>query len=267
MTALDSDAVVLRHDRDGYAVLTLNRPQRLNALTAPMLQTLRGTLAAVADDPAVRAVVVTGAGRGFCAGQDLTERDPRGWTGPPDLAAIQRDLYHPVLRLMAEMAKPVICAVNGIAAGAGASLALAGDIVFAARSATLSFSFARVGLSADAGAGWRLVQAVGAARARGLLMTAEPVEAARAAEWGLVWQVVSDGELAAEAAALAQRLAAGPTIAFGQIKRAVMAAEGLDFAAYLEAEAALQGIAGRSADYREGVLAFLEKRPPGFAGR
>ena len=258
---------VTRTDRNGYAVLTLNRPDKLNAITADMLSVLRGQLEAVAADDAVRAVVLTGAGRGFCAGQDLADRDPRKWTQPPNLAAVQRELYHPVVRLMAEIPKPVIAAVNGVAAGAGASLALAADIVLAARSARFVLSFAKVGLSADAGVGRRLVQAVGAARARAFLLTAEPVDAERAAEWGLIWRAVDDDALAAEADSLAARLAEGPTAGFALIKQAVLAAETLDFAAYLEMEADLQGKAGRSADYREGVLAFLEKRPPRFEGR
>jgi 2-(1,2-epoxy-1,2-dihydrophenyl)acetyl-CoA isomerase len=267
MMTAESESAVLRSDRPGYAVLTLNRPQKLNAVNEPMLRALRRELESIAADARVRAVVLTGAGRGFCAGQDLADRDPRGSLAPPDLAAVQRELYLPVLRLMAEMEKPVVAAVNGVAAGAGASLALAADIVLAARSARFVLSFAKVGLSADAGVGRRLVRAVGAARARALLLTAEPLDAGRAADWGLIWRAVDDDALDSEAEALAAHLAAGPTAAYGLIKRAVQAAESLDFAAYLEAEAELQGKAGRTADYREGVLAFLEKRLPKFEGR
>lgn len=267
MPADDTARPVLRHDRDGIAFLTLNRAERLNAITTPLLHRLREELERLAGDDAVRAVVLTGAGRGFCAGQDLADRDPRNWTAPPDLAEHQRSNYHPVIRAIAQMEKPVIAAVNGVAAGAGASLALACDIVLAARSAKFVLSFSKVGLSADAGVGQRLVRTIGATRARALLMTAEPLEAERAARWGLIWRTAEDEALMAEAEALARRLAAGPTVAYGLIKQAVQAAEALDFEAYLQAEADIQGRAGRTEDYREGVLSFLEKRPAVFGGR
>jgi len=250
---------------DGIATLVLNRPDRLNALTRNMLVRLRAALEECAARDDVRTVLFTGAGRGFCAGQDLSERDPRKLDGPLDLEAIQKELYHPVVALMAEMDKPVIVAVNGIAAGAGSGLALAGDIVIAARSARFIQSFVKVGLSVDAGGGLRLVQALGPARARALLMTGGAIGAEDAAAAGLIWQCIDDDALEATARDIALSLAQSPRTALAAIKKAVAAAACADsLEGYLKTEAALQREAGFSADYREGVLAFLEKRKPRF---
>lgn len=247
--------------------LTLNRPERLNAFNEEMHLALRAGLERARDEGAVRAVLLTGAGRGFCAGQDLGDRDPRKGGGTPDLGETLETFYNPTLRLIRMLEKPVVCAVNGVAAGAGANLALACDIVLAARSARFIQSFAKVGLVPDAGGSWALPRLVGEARAKALTMTAEPLMAETAASWGLIWRSVDDDALMAEAAALAERLAVGPTLGLGLTKRLIHAAadQGLD--AQLDMERDLQRRAGASADYAEGVVAFLEKRSARFTGR
>jgi 2-(1,2-epoxy-1,2-dihydrophenyl)acetyl-CoA isomerase len=259
--------VLLQRNSDGYCVLTLNRPERLNALTPELLRALHAALARCADDAAIRAVLITGAGRAFCVGQDLSERDPRKTPWPLKLGEIQEELFHPVVLAMKALAKPVVIAVNGAAAGAGFSLALAGDIAIAARGARFIPSFAKVGLSVDAGGGWHLVRALGAARAKALLMTGQALSAAEAESAGLIWKCADDAALMAEAEALTAQLAQGPTRAFAAMKKAVAAAgAAASFEEYLREEARLQGETGLTADYREGVLAFLEKRTPGFTG-
>jgi 2-(1,2-epoxy-1,2-dihydrophenyl)acetyl-CoA isomerase len=256
------------HMREGaLSVISLNRPGRLNALTAPMLASLRRHLDEAEVDPAIRAILLTGQGKAFCAGQDLNDRDPRRVAWPLDLEAIQKEHFHPVVRSMASASKPIVVAVNGVASGAGASLALAGDIVIAADAARFIFSFAQVGLSVDAGGGWHLVKALGAARARALLMTGAALSGSEAAEIGLVWRCVPEAQLQATAMSIARSLAEGPGIALGLIKQAISSATDLSFEAYLAEEARLQGITGASEDYREGVLSFLEKRPAQFTGR
>lgn len=259
------DRPILTSRAGAVATLQLNRPQRLNALTAELLAGLRAALEDCAADDAVRAVLLTGSGKGFCAGQDLGERDPRTLDGPLDLEAIQKAQFHPIVTLMAEMPKPVVVAVNGIAAGAGASLALAGDIVLAGPVARFILSFVKVGLSVDAGGGWQLVQALGPARARALLMTGGQLTAEEAAAAGLIWRCVPDETLGLEAAGLAEDLAGAPRHAIAGIKRSVAAAQSLPFQDYLAVEAACQGRAGAAPDYAEGVLSFLEKRPARFS--
>jgi 2-(1,2-epoxy-1,2-dihydrophenyl)acetyl-CoA isomerase len=252
---------------DGLATITLNRPERRNALTRDMLIRLRDVVLQSAGDDAVRAVLLTGNGKGFCAGQDLGERDPRKLDGPLDLEAIQHEFYHPLVIALASMEKPVVVAVNGIAAGAGSSIALAGDIVLAARSARFIQSFVKVGLSVDAGGAWHLVRALGPARARALLMTGGEMTAEEAERAGLIWQCVDDETLQDAAHDLARKLAEGPRTAIASIKKAVAAASAAGgFADYLKTEAALQGRTGRDPDYREGVLAFIEKRTPRYGG-
>jgi 2-(1,2-epoxy-1,2-dihydrophenyl)acetyl-CoA isomerase len=252
---------------DGYCVLTLNRPARLNALTAELLRALHAGLTRCGDDGTIRAVLLTGAGRAFCAGQDLSGRDPRKIEWPPKLDELQKELFHPVILAMKALPKPVVIAVNGAAAGAGLSLALAGDIVIAARTAQFIPSFAKVGLSVDAGGGWHLTRALGPARAKALLMTGQPLSAAAAESAGLIWKCVDDAALMPEAEALVSQLAKGPTRAYAAMKKAVAAAESATcLEDYLCEEARLQGEAGQTGDYREGVLAFLEKRPPRFNG-
>lgn len=249
----------------GLATIILNRPERLNALNQDLIVSLRQTLEAVASDNNVRVVCLTGSGRAFCAGQDLTERDPRIHKHPFDLEAIQKSMYHPVIRLLTEMPKPVVAKVNGLAAGAGASLVMATDIVIAASSAKFSFSFVKVGLSVDAGGGWTLSQALGPARARAILMLGEEISAKTAEELGLVYRCVEDEDMDDTVNSVLDELLNSPRTALASIKHTIRAAQTQqNFEDYLQQEAKLQGEAGRSSDYAEGVLAFLEKRKANF---
>lgn len=250
---------ILVEKRAGYRQLTLNRPDRLNALTAEMGGALLAALDEAETDPDCRALLVTGAGRGFCAGQDLSAL-------PVDLKPLL-DRYHAVIRKLRALPIPVVAAVNGVAAGAGANLALACDIVLAAKSATFTQAFARIGLIPDCGGTWFLPRLVGAARARALAVLAEPLSAERAAEWGLIWQAVDDALLMAEAQTLAARLAQQATIGIALAKQAFDVAETNTLDAQLDLERDLQDEAGRTPDYAEGVRAFLEKRAPHFTGR
>ncbi|ETX30125.1 2-(1,2-epoxy-1,2-dihydrophenyl)acetyl-CoA isomerase PaaG [Roseivivax isoporae] len=252
---------------DGVLTLTLNRPEKLNAFDEDMHVALRAGFDRAATDDGVRAVLVTGAGRGFCAGQDLGNRDPRKWTEPPNLGRTLDTYYNPLLKRIRGLAKPVICAVNGVAAGAGANVAIACDLVLAARSARFIEAFAKIGLVPDAGGTWTLPHLVGEARAKALALTGEPISAEDAARWGLIWKVVDDDALMDEARALAARLAAGPTLGLGLTKKLIQEAPGRSLEAQLDAERDAQARAGRSADYAEGVTAFLEKRPARFVGR
>lgn len=259
-----SDAPLLVTEHPGWMELTLHRPDRLNAFNADMGRALATALDRAVDD-ACRAVLLTGAGRGFCAGQDLSER--AGATGPLDLGASIEALYNPLVRRLRALRKPVVCAVNGVAAGAGANLALACDIVLAARSATFIQSFARIGLVPDSGGTFFLPRLIGDARARALALLAEPLDAGTAAQWGLIWKAVDDAELMDEARALTARLAHRPTQGLARIKAALNASPGNSLDAQLDLERDLQREAGRTPDYREGVRAFMEKRPPNFTGR
>lgn len=249
----------------GIGTISLNRPAQLNALTRDMMSDLRRALARYAEDPEIRVIRLTGAGRGFCAGQDLSERDPRGRTDPFDLEALQIELFHPVIRLMTTMEKPIVAQVNGLAAGAGVSLALAADIVVATQSARFILSFSKVGLSVDAGGGWALVRALGPARARAALMLGATIPADEAAATGLIHESAPDDTAEARVDAILDRLRATPRTALASIKRAVAAVgEAPDLDSYLGMEARFQGEAGRDPDYAEGVLSFLEKRAPRF---
>jgi 2-(1,2-epoxy-1,2-dihydrophenyl)acetyl-CoA isomerase len=251
---------------DGVATITLNRPDVLNSFTRPMAAQLRDALQRIAADDSLRAVVLTGAGRGFCAGQDLAEALPRDGE-IPDLGDIVRDSYNPVLRAIRKLEKPVICAVNGVAAGAGANLAFACDIVFAARGATFVQSFAKIGVIPDSGGTFILPRIVGLHRAAVLTMLAEKISADQARDWGLVYMVTEPEALLDTAIGTARQLATQPTRALGLIKRAFNRSLGVDLDAQLDYEEELQREAGATADYREGVNAFLEKRKPVFQGR
>jgi 2-(1,2-epoxy-1,2-dihydrophenyl)acetyl-CoA isomerase len=249
------------HDQ-GVVRLTLNRPDKLNAFIAELNTALHAALESAAGDPACRVVVITGAGRAFSAGQDLAELRAL----EIDVGDLLRRRYDPLLNLIRAMPKPVVAAVNGIAAGAGANLALACDIVVAAKSARFIQAFARIGLIPDAGGTWLLPRLVGEARARALAMLGEPLSAEQAASWGLIWKAVDDASFVAEIDALAAQLASAATHALGLQKRAFAAACGNDFATQLALEAELQREAASSADHAEGVSAFLEKRAPRFPG-
>jgi 2-(1,2-epoxy-1,2-dihydrophenyl)acetyl-CoA isomerase len=252
---------------DGLLKLTLNRPDKLNSFNEEMHLALRAAMQRAHDEKGIRAVLLTGAGRGFCAGQDLGDRDPRKDAAPPDLGYTIETFYNPLIRQMRSLDKPILCAVNGVAAGAGANIALACDIVLAARSAKFIQAFSKIGLIPDSGGTWSLAQLLGEARAKALAFTAEPLAAETAAAWGLIWKVVDDAELASEAEALGRKLAAGPTFGLGLIKRAIQASAGNTLDQQLDLERDLQRQAGRSADFAEGVVAFLDKRPAEFIGR
>ncbi len=250
----------------GVLEITLNRPDRLNSFNDEMHAVMAECMATARDDARCRAVLLTGAGRGFCAGQDLSARNPDAMDGPPDLGDTISRFYNPLIRSIRNLEKPIVCAVNGVAAGAGANLALACDIVLAARSAKFIQSFARVGLIPDAGGSWMLPRLIGEARAKAIAMTAEPVSAERAEHWGMIWKSYDDAELMNEARALASRLALGPTFGLGKMKSLIQAAAGHELDVHLDLEAKTQREAGFSTDYAEGVRAFLEKREPKFGG-
>lgn len=251
-------------DNGNWVEITLNRPDRLNSFNEEMHLALRGFLA---DARSKRAVLLTGAGRGFCAGQDLADRDPSKMSGPPDLGATVRNFWAPLVRQIRALEMPVICAVNGVAAGAGSSLALNCDIVLAAEDAKFIQSFGKVGLIPDTGGSWQLTRLLGPARARGLALTAEPISGAQAADWGLVWKAFPHDQLMSEARTLTGKLADGPTFGYASTKRAIDAASTNSLDQQLDLEAELMKVCGESADYAEGVAAFLGKRQPKFAGR
>ena len=257
---------VLAERRTGYHVLTLNRPERLNAFNEAMHHALAAAISAAEADDACRALLLTGAGRAFCSGQDLNDRLAKPGEQVVLGGTLERH-YNPLVRKLRSLRFPVVAAVNGIAAGAGCNMALACDIVLAARSASFVQSFARIGLVPDSGGTWLLPRLVGQARARGLALLAEPLSAEKAETWGLIWRAVDDGVLTMEAEKLCTHFAAAPTFGLGLIKRALDASEDNSLSAQLDLERDLQREAGNSPDYQEGIRAFLEKRKPVFTGK
>jgi 2-(1,2-epoxy-1,2-dihydrophenyl)acetyl-CoA isomerase len=248
---------------DSVARLTLNRPDRLNSFTVRMHEEVADALGKLGD---ARCLVLTGAGRGFCAGQDLGDRAVAPGAAV-DLGESVELRYNPLIRRLVGLPMPVIARVNGVAAGAGANIALACDIVIAAKSAKFIQSFAAIGLIPDSGGTWVLPRLAGQARALGLALTGEPLEAERAAEWGLIWKAVDDDALDAEVDALAQRFAAGPPLGLARTKKMIRESWGQSLDAALDAQRDAMRELGFSDDYREGVAAFMEKRRPNFTGK
>ncbi|MEO3988814.1 2-(1,2-epoxy-1,2-dihydrophenyl)acetyl-CoA isomerase PaaG [Pseudocitrobacter cyperus] len=261
------DAFILSHVEQGVMTITLNRPERLNSFNDVMHQQLAECLKQAERDETIRCLLITGAGRGFCAGQDLNDRnvDPNG--PAPDLGMSVERFYNPLVRRLAKLPKPVIAAVNGVAAGAGATLALGCDMVIAARSANFVMAFSKLGLVPDCGGTWLLPRIAGRARAMGLALLGDKLSAEQAQQWGMIWQVVDDAELADTSLTLARHLATQPTYGLGLIKQALLASETQTLDNQLDMERDFQRLAGRSDDYREGVSAFLAKRPPQFCGK
>jgi 2-(1,2-epoxy-1,2-dihydrophenyl)acetyl-CoA isomerase len=251
---------------EGVATLTLNRPGSLNSFTAEMHAEIREAMQQVTDDAEIRCLVITGAGRGFCAGQDLGDRSVTGDQEAPGLGKSVEKNYNPLIRSIMNLPKPVICAVNGVAAGAGSSLALACDIVLAARSASFIQAFCKIGLVPDSGGTWNLPRAVGLARAKGLAMLGGRLSADTAEAWGLIWKCFDDEDLQHEAHKMALHFATQPTTALGRIKKLLNESGDNSLNTQLDLELQAMELLGQSEDYREGVAAFMEKRPPVFKG-
>ncbi len=261
-------STVICEPHHGYHVITLNRPDKLNSFNVQQHHDLKVALDGAEADPTCRAVILTGAGRGFCAGQDLSDRAVTVRSGEtPNLNDTLGLHYNPLIRRLTAFPVPVICAVNGIAAGAGANIALACDIVVAAKSAKFLQAFAKIGLMPDAGGTWTLPRLVGPARARALAMLAEPIDAATAESWGMIYKVYEDAALLPAAKALAEKLAQSSTVALVTIREALAKAEVNTLDAQLEVERTLQQTLATAPDYAEGVTAFFEKRAPKFIGR
>jgi len=253
--------------RERIARVTLNRPDRLNSFTTQMHGELRDALSRVAAGGDARVLLLTGEGRAFCAGQDLSDRAVAPGAAPVDLGASIEENYRPLVLALRDLPLPVVCAVNGVAAGAGANIALACDIVIAAKSASFIQAFCKIGLVPDSGGTYFLPRLVGAARAMGLAMLGDRLSAEQAAAWGLIWKCVDDGEFGATTDALVAQLADAPTAGLAAIKRALHASSGNTLEQQLDVERDAQRALGYSADYREGVAAFLDKRAPRFSGR
>jgi 2-(1,2-epoxy-1,2-dihydrophenyl)acetyl-CoA isomerase len=254
------------HVEAGIARLTLNRPDRLNSFTDAMHEEIRQAMDALEADASARVLVLSGAGRGFCAGQDLNDRSVSSGDGPPDLGASVEKNYKPLVMRLQNLRMPTVCAVNGVAAGAGASLALACDIVIAAKSASFLQAFSKIGLIPDTGGTWFLPQRVGMARAMGLALLAEKLPAEKAAEWGLIWACVEDAELTATVDKIATQFASAPTRALVRTRQAMRASMNNDLETQLDLEGNMMRELGQTHDYREGVAAFMAKRAPVFKG-
>lgn len=253
---------ILQTEADGIVTLTLNRPEVMNALSSRLREELLQAITRLPET--ARVLVLTGAGRAFCSGQDLADAAA---LGVPDFERVLRDEYEPLLRALSDCPLPTIAAVNGAAAGAGANLALACDVVIAAESASFIQAFTRIGLIPDAGGTYWLPRQIGAARAMGAALFAEKIPARQAADWGMIWEAVPNVDFAAHWQARAAHLAKGPTAAYRAVKQALRASQSNDLDAQLALEARLQGQCGATDDFREGVAAFLEKRPATFTGR
>jgi 2-(1,2-epoxy-1,2-dihydrophenyl)acetyl-CoA isomerase len=251
---------------NGIAILTLNRPDKLNSFTQAMHLEVRAALNALQEDATVRVLVLTGAGRGFCAGQDLGDRAVAPGAKPADLGDSVEQFYAPLVMTLRSLPMPVICAVNGVAAGAGANLALACDIVIAAQSASFIEAFCRLGLIPDTGGTWHLPRLVGMARATGLAMLGDKLSAEKAEQWGLIWRCVPDADLMTEVMAMATHFATAPTKGLAFTKKALQASYANTLPEQLQLEGAMMRELGNSHDYREGVAAFLAKRPANFTG-
>lgn len=258
---------IIAEEKNGVGYLTFNRPKALNSFNVDMHREVAEVLNLWTKNLDVRCVVISGEGRGFCAGQDLGDRvvDPNAEA--PDLGYSIETYYNPLIKTIVNMPKPVICAVNGVAAGAGANIALACDLVIAAKSANFVQAFCRLGLVPDSAGTWFLPRAVGHARAMGLTLLGDKLPAETAKEWGMIWDVVEDAELKTKVTELAERLAKQPTFGLSLIKKAIHQSSNNTFDEQVLLERDLQRIAGRSEDYREGVQAFMNKREPNFKGR
>jgi len=257
---------ILYEPNDGYAVITLDRPDKLNAFNDLMHEELRAAIDLADADKSVRALVITGAGRAFCAGQDLSDRVADENAPPRDMGAGLENNYNPLVTRIRGLNMPVIAAINGVAAGAGCNFALSCDIAVAARSARFIQAFVKIGLTVDCGGSYFLPRKIGSARALALAMTGDPIDGAQAEDWGLVWKCVDDDKVLEEARSLAARFGAMSGVALGLIKRSINASAENDLATQLALEADLQREAGAGGDYKEGVLAFMEKRAPNFHG-
>jgi 2-(1,2-epoxy-1,2-dihydrophenyl)acetyl-CoA isomerase len=252
---------------DGIARLTLNRPDRLNSFNVEMHGEMRDALGRLAEDRAARVLVLSGAGRGFCAGQDLGDRAVAPGGQGVDLGESIEKYYKPLVLALRTLPMPVIAAVNGVAAGAGANIALSCDLVIATRSASFIQSFSKLGLVPDSGGTWLLPRLLGNARAMGLALLADKLSAEQAAQWGLIWRCVEDAEFKTTVDALAQQLALAPTRGLARTKQAIYESWGRSFEQQLDQERDFQRELGRSQDYAEGVAAFTQKRNPQFTGR